>query len=32
MIATGHPRWLLEHSDQANVRAFLTRGQQERAA
>ena len=32
MIAAGHPRWLLEHSDQANVRAFLTRGQEERAA
>ena len=26
MIATGHPRWLLEHADQPKVRAFLTRG------
>ena len=26
MIASGHPRWLLEHSDQQRVRAFLTRG------
>ena len=26
MIASGHPRWLLEHSDHQRVRAFLTRG------
>jgi phospholipid/cholesterol/gamma-HCH transport system ATP-binding protein len=30
MVATGHPLWLLEHLDNASVRAFLTRGQQER--
>ena len=32
MIATGHPRWLVEHSEQAKVRTFLTRGEQEHAA
>src|SRR4051812_47284148 len=26
MIATGHPQWLLRHSDRPKVRAFLTRG------
>ena len=32
MIATGHPRWLVEHSEQAKVRTFLTRGEREHAA
>jgi phospholipid/cholesterol/gamma-HCH transport system ATP-binding protein len=32
MIATGNPTWLVEHSDQPKVRAFLTRGERERAA
>ena len=32
MIAHGDPHWLLEHSADAKVRAFLTRGEPERAA
>lgn len=32
MIAHGHPRWLLEHAPDPKVRAFLTRGEPERAA
>ena len=32
MIATGHPRWLVAHSDQPKVRNFLTRGEREQAA
>ena len=32
MIAHGHPRWLLEHAQDPKVRAFLTRGEPERAA
>ncbi len=31
MIADGNPRWLLEHSTNPSVRAFLTRGEQEQA-
>lgn len=31
MIATGHPRWLVEHADQPKVRTFLTRGERETA-
>lgn len=32
MIATGHPRWLLEHGDNPKVQAFLTRGKQVQTA
>ena len=32
MIATGHPRWLVEHAEEPKVRAFLTRGEREAAA
>ena len=32
MIASGNPSWLVEHSDEPKLRAFLTRGQPERAA
>jgi phospholipid/cholesterol/gamma-HCH transport system ATP-binding protein len=32
MIATGHPRWLVEHAEQPKVRTFLTRGEREAAA
>jgi phospholipid/cholesterol/gamma-HCH transport system ATP-binding protein len=29
MIATGHPRWLVEHAEEPKVRIFLTRGEAE---
>jgi phospholipid/cholesterol/gamma-HCH transport system ATP-binding protein len=32
MIATGHPRWLVERAEQPKVRTFLTRGEREAAA
>ena len=32
MIATGHPRWLVEHAEQPKVRTFLTRGEREQPA
>lgn len=32
MIATGHPRWLLAHSENPRVQAFLTRGKREQTA